>query len=66
MENLADALQKEISRNIDLIDIYNSIGPMGNFAKGMIKLDIDNATKAAIGSDVVEMLKWYNTLKNNE
>lgn len=66
METLADSLPKEIARNMKLIEQYNEIGPVGNFAKGMIQLDIARANKAIMEGDTVEMIKIYEILKENE
>ena len=66
METLADSLSKEITRNIELIEQYDKIGSVGNFAKNMIKLDITRANKAIMDGDTVEMIKVYQVLKENE
>lgn len=66
METLAEALPKQIARNLKLIQQYESIGPVGMFAKQMIAQDIESANKAIMSGDVVEMLRIYKVLEENE
>ena len=64
-ENIADALAKEIKRNQELLEAYRDI-PTGVFGATMIKADIEFAVYALAGGDVVEILKAYKRMVNNE
>ena len=64
-ENIADALAKEIKRNQELLEVYRDI-PTGVFGATMIKEDIDFAIDALAGGDIVEILKAYKRMVNNE
>lgn len=64
--NLGQALQEEIKRNQKLLFNYREIGPIGTFAFTMISRDVDDAIKALAESDTVEMIRIYETLKNNK
>lgn len=64
-QSLAEALPKQIQRNIELLSNYDSIGPVGNFAKQMIQHDINNANKAIMENDIVEMIRMYKVLEEN-
>lgn len=63
MSNLGTALPAEMARVRDeLLPIYDSI-PMGFLAAGMMRRDLDRATKALAEGDVIEMLRVYEDLK---
>lgn len=47
----------------DLIPMYQSIGPAGGFAIMCMRKDLDDAAKAMISGDVIEMLRVYQSLK---
>lgn len=65
--NLVEGLEKEIQRNRELLDIYRSLpANAGAFGALMIDRDIQNAVKALGSGDIVEMLKAYNAMKDNE
>ncbi len=66
MANLIEALKQEIQRNIELKKEYEAIGSSGSFGATMIQRDIDAANKAIAEGNVVEELRIYETLKNNE
>lgn len=66
MMNLAEGLIQELNRNRELLSEYKAIGPPGQFGATMIALDIKNAEKTQASGDVVEMLRCYESLKNNE
>ena len=66
MTTLADGLQEEIKRNIELVSVYRSIGPMGILGATMIHRDIDEAVKAAIEGDCVKMIDCFQKLQGNE
>lgn len=57
---------EELNRNRELLKEYEAIGQPGIFGATMIKTDIKNAEKAMVESDTIEMLKCYETLKNNK
>jgi hypothetical protein len=62
-KTLGDALPKEMARVRDLIPMYESIGPAGGFAVGMMKADLYRAARALAEGDVIEMLRVYESLK---
>jgi hypothetical protein len=64
-ENLVEAVRREITRNRELLDIYNSI-PTGRFGAMMIEMKIENAIKVLADGDVVEILQAYEDLKSSE
>lgn len=64
--SLADALPREMARVTALISIYASIGPAGNFAIAMMRKDLDDAAKAIMSGDVVEMIRVYRSLKETD
>ncbi len=65
MSNLVKALQGEIERVRQLLEIYNTISS-GGFGAVMLKQDIKNAEKALASGCAVEMLKCFNALQNCE
>lgn len=65
MENLMDALKREIERNKELMVEYVKIGPVGDFARKAIGFDVARAENAIASGDAVEMLRIYNVLKGN-
>ena len=62
-KTLGDALPEEIERCIKLLEIYKSLGPVGQFGYVMIKADIDRAINATAEGDTVGMLRAYEALK---
>lgn len=64
--NLIESLLAQIKRNYGLIEVYRSIGPVGNFALTAITNDVNIAEKAISEQDTVQMIRSYETLKNNE
>lgn len=64
--NLVEALTTEILRNQELLEAYKNIGPAGTFGATCIKLDIDNAIRVQGQGDVIEMLRIYEVLKENQ
>jgi len=56
----------ELKRNRELLQMYIEIGPAGSFGAAMINQDIDNAEKALSEGNIIEILKSYEKLKNNE
>jgi hypothetical protein len=65
-ENLPEALVREIERNRELLKEYKSIGVAGNFGARMIDYCINNAVEALASGDVIEMVKAYESMKENE
>jgi len=65
-ETLGEALPKQIKRCNELIRQYESLGPVGNFGKMMIQMDIDQALKAMAEGDLPGMLRAYEALKGCE
>jgi hypothetical protein len=61
---LGDELPRQIARVRDeVMPRYLEIGPAGAFALHMMRADLDRASRAMIGGDVVEMLRVYEALK---
>lgn len=65
MENLSEALTKEIQRNRELLEMYKTI-PTGVFGAIMIDADIKAAVNALATGDVVQMARAYEAIKDNE
>lgn len=65
-QTLADALPQEIQRCQKLLQVYKSIGPVGQFGYVMIQADINEAHKAMMEGDVVAMIRCYQKLKDAE
>jgi len=63
--NLAEGLQVELKRNKELLEMYREI-PGGVFGAFMIEKDIKVAEKAISEGDTIQMVKSYESLKNNE
>lgn len=64
IETLGDALPKEMARVRDvLIPQYESIGPAGRFAIGMMLVSLNSATKALTENDLPAMIRAYGELK---
>ena len=63
--NLAEVLDYEINRNRELLDDYRKI-PTGGFGASMIDLDIRHAVSALASGDVIQILRAYEAMKNNE
>ena len=62
---LADSLEAEIARCLDLLADYDAI-PTGAFAAGMIRAELKRATHAALSGDVVKMIRARENLKGFE
>ena len=65
MKNLAEGLQKELTRNRELLQMYRDI-PTGGFGAMMIQNDITGAEEAIKAGDVVKMLTAYKKLEASE
>lgn len=61
--NLAEGLQAELSRCMDLLAVYQGLGPVGTFGAIMIRACIDKAHAAQSSGDVVAMIQAYEDLK---
>jgi len=64
IDTLGDALPREIARVRDeVLPVYLEIGPPGRFAVAMMRVVLNQASKAMIKGDVVEMIRVYEELK---
>ena len=63
--NLPEAMEKEIQRNRELLDVYRTI-PTGGFGATMIARDIREGIAALASGDVIRILRVYEALKGNE
>ena len=64
IETLGTALPAEMKRVRDeLMPMYQSIGPSGQFALVLMRRELDVATKALAEGDVIQMLRSYEGLK---
>ena len=63
--NLPEAMEKEIQRNRELVDVYKTI-PTGGFGAMMIDRDIKEGVAALASGDVIRILRSYESLKGNE
>jgi hypothetical protein len=67
MSTLGDDLPKQCARVRELIAIYRSLpNNAGAFGAHMMECDLQNADKAMISGDVVEMIRCYQKLKDCE
>jgi hypothetical protein len=64
-KNMAEALLKEIKRNRELLEEYRKI-PTGWFGAAAIEADLEFAEAALASGDVIEILKAYGRMENNE
>ena len=63
--NLLEGLQRELKRNIELLQIYKTI-PTGGFGALIIKNKIEEAEKAIAEGDIVKMLNCYEDLQTSK
>ncbi len=63
--NLIEGLQQEITRNKEILVIYEEI-PQGVFGATMIKAAIKQAEEAMVNNDIVAMLRSYKELKGTK
>lgn len=63
---LPETLLAEIRRNRELLDAYREIGPLGAFAYAAISADIERAENVLASGDAIEMMRWLQTLRENE
>lgn len=68
MENLMEGLLKEIDRVKDIIKDYEApeLKGAGMFAATLMKQDVKRAQETITNNDVVEMLRYYQKLKEWE
>jgi hypothetical protein len=66
VENLAEALPREMARARELLTRYQAIGPSGTFGTYVINAALSRAEKAACSHDTVAMLRAYTELKELE
>ena len=64
-DNLPEAMEKQIERNRELLEIYKTI-PTGGFGATMIAHDIREGIAALASGDVIRILRSYESLKGNE
>ena len=63
-ETLGEALPREMARVRDeVMPAYVAVGPPGTFALMMMREALNNAAKAMMGGDLVEMIRAHETLK---
>lgn len=63
-DTLGDALPREIARVRDeVLPAYLEIGPPGAIAAGMMRADLDAASKAMTEGDLPGMIRVYESLK---
>jgi hypothetical protein len=66
-QSFPEALAKEIERNRELLETYKELpGNVGIFGAIWINRDINHAIEALASGDVVEMIKAYESMKDNE
>lgn len=63
--NLLEALQEEINRNNELLQMYKEI-KTGMFGAMMIKQKIEKAEKAIASGDTVLMIACYKELQDSQ
>lgn len=64
-DTLGDALPKEMARIRDrVMPAYREIGPAGEFGLMFMRRDLDNAAKAMMEGDVVEMIRCLQELRD--
>lgn len=64
-ENLINALQYEMNRNRELLEIYRKI-PTGVFGVSILEKMLEQAENAINNNDVIEMLTAYQDLQKSE
>jgi hypothetical protein len=63
MSTLGEELPKAMARVRDeILPLYVEIGPPGIFAATMMRKDLDDAARAMIEGDTVEMIRVYQSL----
>lgn len=65
-KNLMEELLDELSRNRDIVKIYNQIGSVGVFASIMINRNIEEGEEAIKNNDVVAMARAVEDLQANK
>jgi UDP-N-acetylenolpyruvoylglucosamine reductase len=66
MPNMMEALLTELNRNRELLTQYKAIGVPGMIGAALIQNDITTGERAIANDDVVEIIRIYDKLKNNE
>lgn len=65
--NIIEGIQQQCNRVRDeLLTAYESIGPVGNFGKAMLKLAIQEGEDSIASGDVVRMVAAYKSLEDCE
>jgi len=63
-DTLGDALPREMARVRDeVMPAYIAIGPPGQFALHMMRMDLVTAAVAIADGDIAKMIICYNSLK---
>lgn len=65
-ENIIEGIQREVARNRELLKEYEAIGPVGTFGATMIKQNIIDAKSAVAHGDTIEMIRQFQSLKENK
>ncbi len=66
MSSLATALPEELKRNRELKEQFLAIGPPRTIGAMLIEQDIQRGEKALASGDVIEIVKAYEKLKENQ
>jgi hypothetical protein len=67
VKTLGDELPREMARVRDeIIPAYQAIGPAGQPALFLMRLELDAAAKAMAEGDVIAMMRAYEALKGWE
>jgi hypothetical protein len=64
--SLGEALPLEQARVRELIALYRSIGPAGDFGAYLMEIALREADQAVMSGDVVAMIRAYEELKSFE
>jgi hypothetical protein len=66
VENLIDALLRELNRNRELLAEYENIGAPGMFGATMLRQSIRRAENSISTGNVFEMLQAFEDLKQSK
>ena len=66
IKTIGDDYPKQQARLRELIQVYESLGPVGQFGKAMIELDLREADEAMASGDIVRIVAAYEAMKGCE
>ena len=66
IKTIGDDYPKQQARLRELIQVYESLGPVGQFGKAMIELDLREADEAMESGDIVRIVAAYEAMKGCE